>query len=108
LRIRGGLTLNESRRLSTITVAGARALPFAALGDCVADDSETTAMKAKILKNPPAAETLPAPPDRCSQIDDVAVRGQVTVADVTQVRYFVHAKKNAVKAVNKLKRPFGR
>jgi hypothetical protein len=40
--------------------------------------------------------------------DDVAGRGQVTVADVTQVRYFVHAKKKAVDAVNKLKGMFGR
>ena len=40
--------------------------------------------------------------------DNVTVNGRVTVADVTQVRYFVHAKKKAVDAVNKLKGMFGR
>jgi hypothetical protein len=51
-----------SRWLSTITVAGVLASPGAALADYVADDSEIAAMKAKILKNPPTAETLTAPP----------------------------------------------
>jgi hypothetical protein len=134
-----------SRWLSTITVASVLALPGVALADYVADDSEIAAMKAKILKNPPTAETLTAPPYPGSQLDaecsadqsatnqadpmvyclytkdsldkvkaylagpgkpaawvsvfadkdDVAVRGQVTVADVTQVRYFVSAKRKA-------------
>jgi hypothetical protein len=132
-----------SRWLSTITVASVLALPGVALADYVADDSEIAAMKARILKNPPTAETLTAPPYPGSQLDaecsadqsatnqadpmvyclytkdsldkvkaylagpgkpaawvsvfadkdDVAVRGQVTVADVTQVRYFVSAKR---------------
>jgi hypothetical protein len=134
-----------SKWLSTIAVACVLAVPIAALGDYVADDSEIAAMKAKILKNPPTAETLTAPPYPGSQLDaecsadqsasnqadpmvyclytkdsldkvkaylagpgkpaawvsvfadkdDVAVRGQVTVADVTQVRYFVSAKRKA-------------
>jgi hypothetical protein len=134
-----------SRWLSTITVASVLALPGVALADYVADDSEIAAMKARILKNPPTAETLTAPPYPGSQLDaecsadqsatnqadpmvyclytkdsldkvkaylagpgkpaawvsvfadkdDVAVRGQVTVADVTQVRYFVSAKRKA-------------
>jgi len=134
-----------SRWLSTITVASVLALPGVALADYVADDSEIAAMKAKILKSPPTAETLTAPPYPGSQLDaecsadqsatnqadpmvyclytkdsldkvkaylagpgkpaawvsvfadkdDVAVRGQVTVADVTQVRYFVSAKRKA-------------
>ncbi len=134
-----------SRWLSTITVAGVLALPGVALADYVADDSEIAAMKTKILKNPPTAETLTAPPYPGSQLDaecsadqsatnqadpmvyclytkdsldkvkaylagpgkpaawvsvfadkdDVAVKGQVTVADVTQVRYFVSAKRKA-------------
>ena len=131
--------------LSTITVAVVLALPVVALADYLADDSEIAAMKAQILKNPPTAETLTAPPYPGSQLDaecsadqsatnqadpmvyclytkdsldkvksylagpgkpaawvsvfadtdDVAVRGQVTVADVTQVRYFVSAKRKA-------------
>ena len=134
-----------SRWLSTITVACVLALPGVTLADYVADDSEIAAMKARILKNPPTAETLTAPPYPGSQLDaecsadqsatnqadpmvyclytkdsldkvkaylagpgkpaawvsvfadkdDVAVRGQVTVADVTQVRYFVSAKRKA-------------
>ena len=134
-----------SRRLSTITVACVLALPIAALGDYVADDSEIAAMKAKILKNPPTVETLTAPPYPGSTLDaecsadqsatnqadpmvyclytkdsldkvkaylagpgkpaawvsvfadkdDVAVKGRVTVADVTQVRYYVSAKRKA-------------
>jgi hypothetical protein len=137
--------MNNSSWLSTITVAGVLALPVVALADYVADDSEIAAMKAKILKNPPTAETLTAPPYPGSKLDaecsadqsasnqadpmvyclytkdsldkvkaylagpgkpaawvsvfadtdDVAVRGQVTVADVTQVRYFVSAKRKA-------------
>jgi len=134
-----------SRWLSTITVAGVLALPGVALADYVADDSEIAAMKAKILKSPPTAETLTATPYPGSQLDaecsadqsathkadpmvyclytkeplekvkaylagpgkpaawvsvfadkdDVAVKGRVTVADVTQVRYFVSAKRKA-------------
>jgi hypothetical protein len=134
-----------SKWLSAITAAGVLALPIVALGDYVADDSEIAAMKAKILKSPPTAETLTAPPYPGSQLDaecsadqsathraepmvyclytrdsldkvkaylagpgkpaawvsvfadedDVTVDGRVTVADVTQVRYFVHAKKKA-------------
>jgi hypothetical protein len=134
-----------SRWLSTITVAGVLALPGVALADYVADDSEIAAMKAKILKSPPTAETLTAPPYPGSQLDvecsadqsatnqadpmvyclytkdsldkvkaylagpgkpaawvsvfadkdHVAVNGRVTVADVTQVRYFVSAKRKA-------------
>ena len=134
-----------SRWLSTITVAGVLALPGVALADYVADDSEIAAMKAKILKSPPTAETLTAPPYPGSQLDaecsadqsasnqadpmvyclytkdsldkvkaylagpgkpaawvsvfadkdDVTVNGRVTVADVTQVRYFVSAKRKA-------------
>jgi hypothetical protein len=134
-----------SRWLSTITVAGVLALPGVALADYVADDSEIAAMKAKILKSPPTAETLTASPYPGSQLDvecsadqsatnqadpmvyclytkdsldkvkaylagpgkpaawvsvfadkdDVAVNGRVTVADVTQVRYFVSAKRKA-------------
>ena len=137
--------MNNSSWLSTITVAGVLALPVVALADYVADDSEIAAMKAKILKSPPTAETLTAPPYPGSKLDaecsadqsasnqadpmvyclytkdsldkvkaylagpgkpaawvsvfadtdDVAVRGQVTVADVTQVRYFVSAKRKA-------------
>ena len=137
--------MNISMRLSTITIAGVLALPIVALGDYVADDSEIAAMKAKILKNPPTAETLTAPPYPGSKLDpecsadqsatnqadpmvyclytkdsldkvkaylagpgkpaawvsvfadrdDVAVKGQVTVPDVTQVRYFVSAKRKA-------------
>lgn len=134
-----------SKWLSAMAVTSVLALPIAALGDYVADDSEIAAMKAKILKNPPTAETLTAPPYPGSQLDaecsadqsatnqadpmvyclytkdsldkvkaylagpgkpaawvsvfadkdDVTVRGQVTVADVTQVRYFVSAKRKA-------------
>jgi len=134
-----------SKWLSAITIAGVLALPGVALADYVADDSEIAAMKAKILKSPPTAETLTAPPYPGSQLDaecsadqsatnqadpmvyclytkdsldkvkaylagpgkpaawvsvfadkdDVAVKGQVTVADVTQVRYFVSAKRKA-------------
>jgi hypothetical protein len=134
-----------SRWLSTITVAGVLALPGVALADYVADDSEIAAMKAKILKSPPTAETLTASPYPGSQLDvecsadqsatnqadpmvyclytkdsldkvkaylagpgkpaawvsvfadkdHVAVNGRVTVADVTQVRYFVSAKRKA-------------
>jgi hypothetical protein len=137
--------MNISSWVSTITVAGVLALPGVALADYVADDSEIAAMKAKILKNPPTAETLTAPPFPGSQLDaecsadqsasreadpmvyclytkeplekvkayldgpgkpaawvsvfadkdDVAVKGRVTVADVTQVRYFVSAKRKA-------------
>jgi hypothetical protein len=111
----------------------------------VADDGEIAAMKAKILKNPPTAETLTAPPYPGSQLDaecsadqsasnqadpmvyclytkdsldkvkaylagpgkpaawvsvfadtdDVAEKGIVKIADVTQVRYFVSAKRKA-------------
>jgi pyruvate/2-oxoglutarate dehydrogenase complex dihydrolipoamide acyltransferase (E2) component len=134
-----------SKWLSAIAVAGVLALPIIALGDYVADDSEIAAMKSKILKSPPTAETLTAPPYPGSQLDaecsadqsatnradpmvyclytrdsldkvkaylagpgkpaawvsvfadkdDVAVKGQVTVPDVTQVRYFVSAKRKA-------------
>jgi hypothetical protein len=134
-----------SKWLSAVMAAGVLALPIAALADYVADDSEIAAMKAKILKNPPTAETLTAQPYPGSQLDaecsadqsasnqadpmvyclytkdsldkvkaylagpgkpaawvsvfadkdDVAVRGQVTVADVTQVRYFISAKRKA-------------
>ena len=58
-----------SRCLSTITIAVVLALPIVALSDYVADDSEIAAMKAKILKNPPTAETLTAPPYPGSQLD---------------------------------------
>ena len=137
--------MNISSWLSAITIAGVLALPIVALGDHVADDSEIAAMKAKILKSPPTAETLTAPPYPGSQLDaecsadqsatnqadpmvyclytkdsldkvkaylagpgkpaawvsvfadkdDVAVKGRVTVADVTQVRYYVSAKRKA-------------
>ena len=137
--------MNISSWLLTITIAGVIALPGVALADHVADDSEIAAMKAKILKSPPTAETLTAPPYPGSQLDaecsadqsatnqadpmvyclytkeplekvkayldgpgkpaawvsvfadkdDVAVKGRVTVADVTQVRYFVSAKRKA-------------
>jgi len=137
--------MNNSRWLSTITVAGLLVLPFAALGDYVADDSEIAAMKAKILKSPPTAETLTATPYPGSQLDAecsadqsasnqadpmvyclytrdsldkvkaylagpgkpaawvsvfadtdvVAEKGIVKIADVTQVRYFVSAKRKA-------------
>jgi hypothetical protein len=131
--------------LSAVTAAGVLALPIAALADYVADDSEIAAMKAKILKNPPTAETLTAPPYPGSQLDAecsadqsatnqadpmvyclytrdsldkvkaylagpgkpaawvsvfadtdvVAEKGIVKIADVTQVRYFVSAKRKA-------------
>ena len=134
-----------SRCLSTITIAVVLALPIVALGDYVADDSEIAAMKAKILKNPPTAETLTAPPYPGSQLDAecsadqsatnqadpmvyclytkdsldkvkaylagpgkpaawvsvfadtdvVAEKGIVKIADVTQVRYFISAKRKA-------------
>jgi hypothetical protein len=134
-----------SRWLSTITIAGVLALPGVALADYVADDSEIAAMKAKILKNPPTAETLTAAPYPGSQLDAecsadqsasnqadpmvyclytkdsldkvkaylagpgkpaawvsvfadtdvVAEKGIVKIADVTQVRYFVSAKRKA-------------
>jgi pyruvate/2-oxoglutarate dehydrogenase complex dihydrolipoamide acyltransferase (E2) component len=134
-----------SRWLSTISVAGVLALPGVGLADYVADDGEIAAMKAKILKNPPTAETLTAPPYPGSQLDaecsadqsasnqadpmvyclytkdsldkvkaylagpgkpaawvsvfadtdDVAEKGIVKIADVTQVRYFVSAKRKA-------------
>ena len=134
-----------SRCLSTVTIAVVLALPIAALGDYVADDSEIAAMKAKILKNPPTAETLTAPPYPGSQLDAecsadqsatnqadpmvyclytkdsldkvkaylagpgkpaawvsvfadtdvVAEKGIVKIADVTQVRYFISAKRKA-------------
>lgn len=137
--------MNKTSWLPTITVAGVLALPIVALGDYVADDSEIAAMKAKILKIPPTAETLTAPPYPGSQLDaecsadqsathkaepmvyclytrdsldkvkaylagpgkpaawvsvfadedNVTVNGRVTVADVTQVRYFVSAKREA-------------
>ena len=132
-----------SKWLSAITVTGVLALPIAALGDYVADDSEIAAMKARILKSPPTAETLTAPPYPGSQLDAecsadqsasnqadpmvyclytrdsldrvqaylagpgkpaawvsvfagtdvVAEKGIVKIADVTQVRYFVSAKR---------------
>jgi hypothetical protein len=137
--------MNVSSWLSTITIAGVLALPGVALADYVADDSEIAAMQAKILKNPPTAETLTAPPYPGSQLDaecsadqsathkadpmvyclytkeplekvkaylagpgkpaawvsvfadrgDVAVKGRVTVPDVTEVRYFVSEKRKA-------------
>lgn len=137
--------MNKTMPLLTITVTGALTLPLVALGDYVADDSETAAMKAKILKNPPTAETLSAPPYPGSQLDAecsadqsasnqadpmvyclytrdsldkvkaylagpgkpaawvsvfadtdvVAEKGIVKIADVTQVRYFVSAKRKA-------------
>jgi hypothetical protein len=61
--------MNDSSWLSMITVAGLLALPGMATADHVADDSEIAAMKAKILKNPPTAETLTAPPYPGSQLD---------------------------------------
>jgi hypothetical protein len=61
--------MNISSWLSTITIAGVLALPGVALADYVADDSEIAAMQAKILKNPPTAETLTAPPYPGSQLD---------------------------------------
>jgi len=61
--------MKYSSWLSTITVAGVLALPGVALADYVADDSEIAAMKAKILKNPPTADTLTAPPYPGSQLD---------------------------------------
>ena len=137
--------MNKKSWLSTVTVACVLALPIAALGDYVADDSEIAAMKAKIVKNPPTAETLTAPPYPGSQLDAecsadqsatnqadpmvyclytrdsldkvkaylagpgkpaawvsvfadtdvVAEKGIVKIADVTQVRYFVSAKRKA-------------
>jgi len=137
--------MNKKSWLSTVTVACVLALPIAALGDYVADDSEIAAMKAKIMKNPPTAETLTAPPYPGSQLDAecsadqsatnqadpmvyclytrdsldkvkaylagpgkpaawvsvfadtdvVAEKGIVKIADVTQVRYFVSAKRKA-------------
>ena len=134
-----------SRRLPTVTIAVVLALPIVALGDYVADDSEIAAMKAKIQKNPPTAETLTAPPYPGSQLDAecsadqsatnqadpmvyclytkdsldkvkaylagpgkpaawvsvfadtdvVAEKGIVKIADVTQVRYFISAKRKA-------------
>jgi hypothetical protein len=134
-----------SKWLSAIAVTGVFALPVAALGDYVADDSEIAAMKAKIVKSPPTAETLTAPPYPGSQLDAecsadqsasnqadpmvyclytrdpldkvqaylagpgkpaawvsvfagtdvVAEKGIVKIADVTQVRYFVSAKRRA-------------
>ena len=131
--------------LSTISVSGVLALPGVALADYVANDSEIAAMKAKILKSPPTAETLTAPPYPGSQLDAecsadqsasnqsdpmvyclytkdsldkvkaylagpgkpaawvsvfadtdvVAEKGIVKNADVTQVRYFVSAKRKA-------------
>ena len=134
-----------SKWLPAVTAAGLLALPIAALADYVADDSEIAAMKAKILKNPPTAETLTAPPYPGSQLDAecsadqsasnqadpmvyclytedsldkvkaylagpgkpaawvsvfagtdvVAEKGIVKIADVTQVRYFVSAKRKA-------------
>ena len=137
--------MNKKSWLSTVTVACVLALPIAALGDYVADESEIAAMKAKIMKNPPTAETLTAPPYPGSQLDAecsadqsatnqadpmvyclytkdsldkvkaylagpgkpaawvsvfadtdvVAEKGIVKIADVTQVRYFVSAKRKA-------------
>ena len=137
--------MNKKSWLSTVMVACVLALPIAALGDYVADDSEIAAMKAKIVKNPPTAETLTAPPYPGSQLDAecsadqsatnqadpmvyclytrdsldkvkaylagpgkpaawvsvfadtdvVAEKGIVKIADVTQVRYFVSAKRKA-------------
>ncbi len=131
--------------LWTTVIGALLVLPIVAHGDYVADESEIAAMKAKILKNPPTAETLTAPPYPGSQLDaecsadqsatnqadpmvyclytrdsldkvkaylegpgkpaswvlaiadkdDVAVKGRVTIADVTQVRYFVSTKKKA-------------
>jgi len=134
-----------SKWLSAIAVTGVLALPVGALGDYVAGDSEIAAMKAKIVKSPPTAETLTAPPYPGSQLDAecsadqsasnqadpmvyclytrdsldrvqaylagpgkpaawvsvfagtdvVAEKGIVKIADVTQVRYFVSAKRRA-------------
>jgi hypothetical protein len=145
LAIQGESFVNNKHCLWTTAITLLFALPIVARGDYVADDSEIAAMKAKILKNPPTAETLTAPPYPGSQLDaecsadqsasnqsdpmvyclytrdslekvkaylagpgkpaswvfaiadkdDVAVKGQVTIADVTQVRYFVSAKKKA-------------
>ena len=139
---------HDARRLVLRTCAcfALAALPLATVhADYVADDQEIAAMKAKILKNPPTAETLVATPypgakldANCSadqsatnqgepmvyclytkdpvekvkaylngpgkpgkgvfalaDTDNVVENGYVKIADVTQIRYFVSAKKKA-------------
>ena len=81
-----------SRCLSTITIAVVLALPIVALGDYVADDSEIAAMKAKILKNPPTAETLTAPPYPGSQLDAECSADQSATNQADPMVYCLYTK----------------
>ena len=84
--------MNISSWLSTITIAGVLALPIVALGDYVADDSEIAAMKAKILKNPPTAETLTAPPYPGSKLDAECSADQSATNQADPMVYCLYTK----------------